>query len=391
MVLETAKIPLEHQILLACAAFDHGRAYRLSSEMKGDEGWRDLLLTADQHRMMPLLFWTLGTTPSTFVPAAVAEELRARFKSNALRNLSLMQELQNLLTRFELSNIRVFPYKGPTLALAVYGNLALRDIDDLDLLVHEGDVIKAKSELIASGYWPEVPLSAHQEAAYLRRGCVCVFLSNSSQVELHWKNSKHLSPAIEFDSAWEQRETVEIEGVQFATLCPEHLLPLLCVHGGKHCWNKLMLIADVAQLLKKYPDLDWTRCLAQAKKQSVERATLLGLRLAQNLLGATLPADVDDRLHRDAAVARLAAKMQAKLWQEKKPGGSDVGRFSLLLGVRDSWTDAVSYATKFLLTPTVQDCAAVDLPGLTSIGYPFVRVLRLCGKKVLARRGRREC
>ena len=79
MVLETAKIPLEHQILLACAAFDHGRAYRLSSEMKGDEGWRDLLLTADQHRMMPLLFWTLGTTPSTFVPAAIAEELRRHY------------------------------------------------------------------------------------------------------------------------------------------------------------------------------------------------------------------------------------------------------------------------------------------------------------------------
>jgi hypothetical protein len=44
------------------------------------------------------------------------------------------------------------PYKGPVLAAAVYGHLSLRQIRDLDILVHPSEVRPAGELLISQGY-----------------------------------------------------------------------------------------------------------------------------------------------------------------------------------------------------------------------------------------------
>jgi hypothetical protein len=43
------------------------------------------------------------------------------------------------------------PFKGPALAVQAYGDLSLRQYDDLDLLIHEADVPRAYQLLIANG------------------------------------------------------------------------------------------------------------------------------------------------------------------------------------------------------------------------------------------------
>jgi hypothetical protein len=49
-------------------------------------------------------------------------------------------------------------------------NVGFVDLGHIDLLVHEGDVIKEKSELIASGNWPEVPFRARKPDSEKRGG-----------------------------------------------------------------------------------------------------------------------------------------------------------------------------------------------------------------------------
>ena len=80
------------------------------------------------------------------------EELREHFYANAGRNLFLAKELIKLLHLFSAHEISAIPYKGPVLAVSVYGNLAFREFGDLDILVRERDYQTAQHLLSAQGY-----------------------------------------------------------------------------------------------------------------------------------------------------------------------------------------------------------------------------------------------
>ena len=79
------------------------------------------------------------------------DQLRDDFNDNSRRNLFLTRELLNLLTLFETHQIPAIPFKGPVLAASVYGNLALRQFSDLDLIIHKQHVAKARELLVSAG------------------------------------------------------------------------------------------------------------------------------------------------------------------------------------------------------------------------------------------------
>jgi hypothetical protein len=55
-------------------------------------------------------------------------------------NLFLEKELLTLLDTFKANNIMAVPFKGPLLAVAIYGDMLLRECGDLDFLIKRKDV-----------------------------------------------------------------------------------------------------------------------------------------------------------------------------------------------------------------------------------------------------------
>ena len=93
------------------------------------------------------------------------------FIENSLHNLFMTGELFKLLDLFGAHGIGAIPYKGPTLAALAYGNLALREFDDLDLLLPERDIPRARDLLIAQGFRPGYTLTrARRRPPSSRRG-----------------------------------------------------------------------------------------------------------------------------------------------------------------------------------------------------------------------------
>jgi len=72
-------------------------------------------------------------------------------------------------------------------------------------------------------------------------------------------------------------------------LRPEHLLLLLCAHGAKHAFGRLGWICDIASCLIAFPNLQWPEVLAASARAGTMRELLLGLKLADDLLGVPLP------------------------------------------------------------------------------------------------------
>jgi hypothetical protein len=230
----------------------------------------------------------------------------------------MTRELLKLLGLMEENGISAIPYKGPVLAAAAYGSVALRQFGDLDILVREQDAMRAKDLILSSGYGPLYQGPAEQQAVFHAARKVYEMVRNDGRVvvELHWAvTSRTFYFPLDPASLWDGVQTVSLEGRQVRNLCPEDLLLVLCVHGAKHHWGKLMWICDIAEVVRSYADkLDWSRLMTRARSLGAARILSLALFLARDLLGAAVPEDVWRRVKAAPKVALLAAQVRSRLF-----------------------------------------------------------------------------
>ena len=188
--------------------------------------------------------------------------------------------------------IEAVPYKGPVLAACMYGNLALRQFVDLDIIVRRRDVFRASDVLQSVGYRPNFPLTRAQEAGYLRSRYAVELERDDGYfaVELHWEVApRYFAFPLDTERLWARLDQVSMYDTTVRTLAPEDLLLMLCAHGAKHLWEKLGWICDIAELVRTHRGMDWDRVAAQARELRSERILGLGLLLASDLLGADVP------------------------------------------------------------------------------------------------------
>lgn len=133
----TAATRPEIELLLCCTRtqINTATAERIKILIQSKIDWAYLIQTATRHGVMSLLYQSLSTTCPEAVPKTNLAQLRDYFHSSAFHNLFLTKELLKLLNLFESHSIPAIPYKGPVLAVSAYGNLSLRQISDLDILV----------------------------------------------------------------------------------------------------------------------------------------------------------------------------------------------------------------------------------------------------------------
>src|SRR5205823_3259895 len=132
--------------------------------------WSRVQWLAQRHAVTPLVHQALARLPAGSVRGDVVETFRATVEQNGIRNLEQSAELIRLLERLEGAGIEAVPYKGPVLASEVYGDVALREFVDLDILVHPRDVARAVRLLEDDCYRPHDALTPRQERFLLRTG-----------------------------------------------------------------------------------------------------------------------------------------------------------------------------------------------------------------------------
>ncbi len=354
--------------------------------------WQYLFSSAAAHGMLPVLYQQLAVLERGAVPQAVLVSLRAEFQRNAWRSMALTREMLDLLTVLEAAGIPAVPVKGPLLASLLYGNVALRQFTDLDLLIRRRDVIRAKDALLARGYQQPYPLTAAQELHHLRfhREYGLVRSDGRVLVELQWEIAeRYFSFPLGLDSVWERLQLASLAGKPVSSLATEDLLLLLCAHGAKHLWHRLAWICDVARLLEVRPHIDWDGLLRQARALGGEWMLLLGLSLASELREARLPVEIERKVHGRRAIASLASQVWRNLFE---PGSEDPGLLqscAFHLRTRERWRDRAGYCFRLATTPTLADYRLVSLPPIAASFYYAIRPARLVGtyaQKVFPRR-----
>jgi hypothetical protein len=382
----TETLPPEHDLLLVCARMNlaEGARARLQRLVGLELDWGRVVRLAVRHGVAPLVYHHLSQTDvSSCADLAV---LRQRFFTNASNSVMLARELDEVLTRFDEAGIAAIPYKGPVLAAFLYGNLALRESIDLDVLVKPDDVFTAKEMLRQQGYEPENRLTAVQERALLRAR-TSYFMrfdralsAGAIAFELHWR----IPAAFPVDERgiWQRLQSARLLDRSWPHFAPEDMLPILCMHGFKHAWNTLKWICDVAELIDRSPELDWDFVVAQSRR-GTSRVLLLGCALAQALLSAQLPARIGALIAADAVVPSLAGVLCRRLFDRPLPRVGVINN----LRIRERPLDKIRYGFDVmarLTIPTAAEKASWPAqPGARFVRYlthPARLALRVAGK-----------
>jgi hypothetical protein len=372
----------EESLLICCArtSLDSEHAGLMKSLLSQKMDWSYLMTTAQLHGMMPLLYWNLKACCPDAVPKVFLDQLSNDFQANARHNLFLTGELLKLLKLFEAQGVRAVPFKGPTLASSVYGNLAFRQFTDLDILVHQEDVLKVSELLIQQGYRPQFHLTREQTEDLLQYQCELSFTRDDNvMIDLHWGFvARFFSFWIDPEILWSRLKGISLGGTTVLSFSPEDLLLILCLHGAKHSWERLDWIRDIAEMIKVYREINWEWIFKEANRLGIERMLFLCLSLAIHVVGTNLPQEVSRRLGNDSIGKSIAYKVSHVLFQERRR--LVLFRDLLYLKTMERVGDRIRFCYKILLMPTPLEWEFLPLPRLLHFLYYVIRPVRLMAK-----------
>lgn len=349
----------------------------ISALISSINDWEEVLSAASLHRVLPALFCRLSRY-SEGVPKEILQTLRGEYERNAFHCLTNAAELHALLGAFQESGIRVMPFKGVTLAASAYGDISTRNAGDLDLLVSESDLQRATQVLKDRGYVLTTPVG--KDSKPVQGGYYELHfdrMTDGMVVELRWRLelTRRFGAILGLDWVWPSRRQVSLAGRDVPCFDTVRNLLMLCMHGSKHRWSRLMWVSDVARSVESEPGLDWSAVVAEAERTGLQRSLALGVILANRLADARVPEPVLNRLERDKSMRAMAEFFTEHLLSE--PGRIPAGRVPYniqLLGFRDRMKPLLIGE---FMTPNAQDRAFVKLPRGLHAFYYLVRPIRI--------------
>ena len=279
------------ELLLSALRGETGRTPAEQLRRATPEEWRKLLDLALRHRVTPLLYLQLKEHGAAEVPPEITQELRDDYMNTAACNMRLYHQLSGVLKRFYEDHIPVIPLKGVYLAARVYGNIAVRPMNDVDLLVKQTDLSRVQDILVDQGYAASeenVLFSMHHLRPYKKR--------KFPTIEIHFNIvDAPFSHRLDLEQLWARTQPDSIQGVEVLTMCPEDLLLHLCTHTGfQHGFdNGIMSLFDISHTIKHYEAiLDWEHVLNRGKEWGVSKCVYLALSLAKKIAGASVPEQI---------------------------------------------------------------------------------------------------
>jgi hypothetical protein len=277
-----------------------------SSENTKHVDWDALVAVAESHGVGPLLYAEVrrqGLNP----PEHVAASLRRSYLASAGKSTLIFHSLAAALSALHTGGVPVAPLKGAFLAEAVYGDIGVRPMSDVDIMVKSAHVARAIGILRGLGYRPEVSFDALAEQT-INHG---VPLTNPEglRLDLHWSivspRCRAAFTSEELDALWSRAGETTLCGVLVLALSPTDLLLHLCVHASVfHRFDDIRLrhFVDIAQVCRRYGDgIAWDELAARANRWRVAHGVQIALAMSQEWAGAVVPASVLAALGTDAA------------------------------------------------------------------------------------------
>lgn len=345
--------------------------------------WDFLIQSAAANSVTPLVARYLLDHVSDNIESGRARQLHAALRASTVRCLVLTQQLIRLMDAFRAQGIVAIPYKGPVLALQAYGDITLREYGDLDIVLPHREIARANDVMLGLGYHPTFPFAISPAKISRVVPGEYNYRDESGRVvaDLHTERTlRHFPKPPNLEELAYRLVPVEVAGHSMSTFSLEDRFPILCIHGSKDFWQRIIWIADIAELIRSHPVLDWDLVVRRAESLEAGRMLRLGLALAQKLLDADLPREIAGWVARDTFADSAANKMASRHLSREGARLGAADRFEFRRQMLPSTLDGLRYSIRLAITPADDDWSALRLPRPLSPLYRALRPLRLVGK-----------
>ena len=324
----------ERELLLTAARLFLGNA-RDDEALSGLSGldWPSLSDMAAKEGMSGVLALQLERLARTYRLNLPLEPLSLALRGTFVANGALFAELLGLRAVLQEKGIRAILLKGGALATTAYGGqIGLRPLSDLDLLMQEADLPVVREALLERGF-----RTASPSGTLLAKGSVMFDLHrdliNASRI-------RRRASAFHFDgeALWKKAVPLDPGDRSLLVLSPAHQFLHLAVHAQKHSFSRLIWFLDLALVSRQ---LDWEELLLQAQTTGTLRPVAYAAMGMARLLRVQIPAGVWVTL---PSLSRLEAKfMDAVVARRaKEPSGELLVAFSI-----PSWIGKLGYLLEF--------------------------------------------
>ena len=122
------------------------------------------------------------------LPLVVQSRLQNSYMASLGRNTLIFKTFSDVANIASQAGVKIVPLKGLHLEKTLYGDVGLRQMNDLDILVSEEDAIKFRRVLLSQGYTSNPIISPiHSRFLYLTGKHLPEMFHNGFAVEIHFR------------------------------------------------------------------------------------------------------------------------------------------------------------------------------------------------------------
>ena len=341
--------------------------------------WHTFIDLAYTHGIFPVVYKVLKNY-AEFIPQEIMHSMKISNMSIVKENMLMSAELIKVMKLLEEHNIKAIAFKGPTLAQLAYGDITLRQYCDLDILIQAKSLQKSYAILLDT-YSVQTKLQYLDNDLYIDKLNDVNFFnkSNNILIELHWNLfQKQFSNTLLFADILKSSQKVKIQGYEFSIFSNEVLLLYLCIHGSKHCWERISWILDIDKIIRKNPNLNWDLIEKMAKELQCENMLHLGLSQSEKLFHTPLNYEYKSNKKLNLYIEENFEKLPLS----KTEFSINYNSFKFRYMLQDNFTSKIRYLLRTIFPINAQDVTFVQLPTKLYFLYYLIKPFRLSLKYI---------
>ena len=147
--------------------------------------WEELVKQSNLHRVAPLLYLFLKSNiPDKIIPPEIIQRLHKNYLTSAAANTIIFNEIPIIVDALRKIGVPFVFLKGAHLAEVIYGDIALRPMADVDILVRKEDIKRSEDALNSIGFFAARPFSENDTDGY--HHMLPLTNNHGVSVEVHW-------------------------------------------------------------------------------------------------------------------------------------------------------------------------------------------------------------
>jgi len=237
--------------------------------------WDELLNTAASQQIAPMVYKRLKEIPEKArVPQEIMGKLKTAYHGNIARNMYLYSELVPILRLCKEQEVDVMLLKGAALAGTVYGDIGLRKMGDIDLLVRPESLPVVKEVMSGLGY--AFISTARSEEWYKQNHFHLppyVHKEKPVVIEIHWHVCQDYI-GIDVKNWWKRAGIQERGGVPVFVPSPEDMVLHLCLSmfHGNYKSATLRGLCDIHETLRHFSNqINWELFCETVERSEISR------------------------------------------------------------------------------------------------------------------------